>query len=677
MLAKNAGLSALAALLLLAGSAGSTPDAPPGRYQELFEMREARGPALPPEFDYADDESGYDALYYNLEIRFTIAPNVTGRVDMDFAVTAATLTSLPLDFYYTMVVDCVLVDGQEATFTLAWQDNFTINLPQALAAGDTARATIFYHGVPIPGNMGAMSWQQHGNPPVTIISSLSQPEGARTWWPCKDQPHDKADSVRMVWTVPNNFTATGNGLLRSATTPEPGWKAWEWVEKYPISTYLVAVTATNFAHFRDWYVSASGDSLPLDHYVYPEDSADATIAFSNLPDIIGFYASVFGEYPFMTEKYGHVAFPFGGAMEHQTLTSYGAQFIVPNHNYTWLTAHELAHQWWGDMTTCETWMDIWLNEGVATYCDALYTEFNQGWAAFQERMEENRDTYFWYDSTSSSWGEGRFPIYDPEYMWGGTVYDKGSWIVHMLRYVLGEDDFWDFWLLYRDRFAFDAVTTAEFQQTLEDASGQDLDWFFDEWVYMAGYPEYHWGWQQEAQGEDSSRVDLSIRQVQELVNQTPIFTMPIPVRVITTSSDEVIILDNHAELQNYSVTVPGQVLDVLFDPDEWILKIAQEEAWVGVEEEPAAQPRTAVLLELGQNPVNPTARIYLTLPRAQDVTLAVYNLAGQRVATLLDGPQAEGRTALTWDASGVASGMYLVRLDTPTDHQVRKLAVVK
>ncbi len=656
----------------LVALAQTSPTPPFSGFPELFELHEARSPANL-QVDEMDDETGYDVLHYNLEIRFDPADqSVNGRVDMLLTCTAASLAQVAMQLHYNMVVDCVLVDDIETTFDLTWLDNLTVDLPQTLSVGDTAEVILYYHGSPIGGSLGALFWDDHAGG-IPIIASLSEPEGARTWWPCKDIPSDKA-TARMVWTVPDNLFATSNGLLQGSSDPEPGWKSFEWVENYPITTYLIAVTATNFAHFRNWYVTATGDSMPLDNYVYPEDSLNATVDFADLADVIAYFASVFGEYPFLEEKYGHAEFPWGvGAMEHQTLTSYGNGGITGDNTYHWMMVHELSHQWWGDLVTCETWMDIWLNEGFATYCDALWIDFDEGHPAFQDRMEAFRQAYFYWDSSV----EGRFPIYDPDYMWGGTVYEKGAWILHMIRYVIGEENFWNFWLEYRDRFSFEAVTDAELQQTLEDVSGMDFQWFFDEWIYLAGYPEYEWGWNWETVSPESSQVDVSVVQVQDLIQQTPIFNMPIEMGVTTTNGYELHVVQNNQSEQNFSFLVSGIPLDVDFDPNIWILKTAQQVPFASAWPETSAEPVVCTLLELLQNPANPTAQIRLVLPIAQQATLTVYNSLGQRIAILAQGSQPAGETNFTWNGAAQASGMYLVRLETEKEVKIAKLVLMK
>ncbi len=216
----------------------AAPDSKPDCYRELFEMREARGPANLG-IDGIDDDTGYDVLHYNIEIRFNPADNsVSGKVDMLIKSTVAALADVAMQLRSNMVVDSVLVDGVETTYTLTWVDNFNVDLPQTLSLNDSAQVSTYYHGFPVSGSMGALSWDTHLG--TTIISSLSEPEGARTWWPCKDQPHEKS-TARMVWTVPSNLYATANGLLQSITGPQPGWRSYEWVENYPITSYLKCI----------------------------------------------------------------------------------------------------------------------------------------------------------------------------------------------------------------------------------------------------------------------------------------------------------------------------------------------------------------------------------------------------------------------------------------------------
>ncbi len=654
-------ISVILSVFICKMSVAGTDHQPTG-YQKLFEMREGR---LPASSDDVDDSTGYDVYHYNLEIRFDPSDeSVDGHVDMSLVATDDQLTEIYLNLRNNMSVDAVQVEGVSATWSFNGTDNLIIDLPQALNSGDSATVGIDYHGQPVQGgSLGALFWDTHSG--TEVVASLSEPDGARTWWPCKDMSADKA-TARMVWTVPDWMKATGNGTLQSVSVPEPGWRSYEWVENYPITTYLIAVSATNYAYWRDWYVNAVGDSMPVDYYIYPEDSTNSIVDFVDIPDMIAYYASIYGEYPFIDEKYGQVAFPFGGAMEHQTLTSMGSWWINgwgPSYN-NWIYAHELAHQWWGDLVTCATWADIWLNEGFATYSDALWAGASGGPQAFADRMDD-----FYWEYIQGEPGEGRFPIYDPEYMWGVTVYQKGAWILNMIRYVIGEDDFWDFFPEWGERYGYDVAETADLQQTLEDVSGEDLDWFFNQWVYMAGYPEYEWGWRFEPYGFDSSRVDISIIQTQSTLYQTPeVFVMPIEIGVTTSVGYEVHTVQNDLREQNFSFFVQGVPLSVSFDPDNWILKTAEMTGYVGVE--PASEPDIPsefVLLGVYPNPFNPTTVISFLLPEASRVTLDVFDVNGRLIPPGPgDSPFIEyfspGAHQILFDGSNLSSGIYFYRL---------------
>jgi aminopeptidase N len=207
-----------------------------------------------------------------------------------------------------------------------------------------------------------------------MVWTLSEPDGARTWWPCKDTPADKA-MVEEWWTVPASWTATGNGTLIGTETLPNSRKRFRWRSARPLTTYLVSIAATDYASFSDTYTALDGTTtMPVTYYVYSEDLTPARESFRNTPAMIAFYAETFGEYPFLEDKYGVCAFPWSGAMEHTTNTSYGYLLIDGGHGNDYVIAHELAHQWWGDSVSPEDWKDVWLNEGFASYSEALWAE---------------------------------------------------------------------------------------------------------------------------------------------------------------------------------------------------------------------------------------------------------------------------------------------------------------
>jgi aminopeptidase N len=330
-----------------------------------------------------------------------------------------------------------------------------------------------------------------------MIWTLSQPYGAPAWWPCKDIPDDKADSVFLNITVSNNLVVASNGLLMGITPQSGSRHTYHWEHHYPISTYLVSLAITDYAEFSNWYVSASGDSMELTYYVYPEQLAEAQEDFSVTPDMVAAFAVLFGEYPFINEKYGMASFPWGGAMEHQTMTSYGAGLITGTHQFDWLNAHELAHMWFGDCITMKYWSHIWMNEGFASYAEALWAESRGGWPAYHNYLLSQDPGFF----QGSLWVEDSLNV---GALFSGTVYDKGSWTLHMLRGVLGDAVFFDALHTYATDpdFYYGNARTEDFQAVCEAVSGTNLDWFFQEWVYRAGRPNYIYSW--EASGGGAS-----------------------------------------------------------------------------------------------------------------------------------------------------------------------------
>ncbi len=310
-------------------------------------------------------------IIFRLELE-PAAKILKGAVTLHGSVLQDPMDQIELDLGSHMIVDSILQTNAHLAYTHS-ADLIKINLPEALPAGSSFSVTVYYHGDPEGGSYGAFNWDVHGPELVPVIWTLSEPYGAPSWWPCKDDPSDKADSVRLDVTVPENLVVASNGLLHGVTETTPGLKTYTWITRYPISTYLVSLAVTDYVQFEDAY--DSGDhSMPLVYFVYPELYQKAVEDFSVTKDMLIFYSQIFGEYPFVDEKYGMAVFPWGGGMEHQTLTSYGAGLVRGDHRYDYLNAHELAHQWFGDQITMRYWSHIWLNEGFASYAEALWFE---------------------------------------------------------------------------------------------------------------------------------------------------------------------------------------------------------------------------------------------------------------------------------------------------------------
>lgn len=559
-------LALLTAASMLSAAAAEPLSIPSPEEREAFRKNHrtylpATGPktrAASEAFAVQDD---FDVLHYFLDLEFEpTTRTVGGTVTVTLRSLVPSLTHVVLDLYDNMAVASVRVGNSNLAFTHQ-NDLLDITLGSALPQGQDLSISVAYAGTPESAGFGSFGWNrsQFGGTGA-MAWSLSEPEGARTWWPCKDRPDDKA-TVEEWWTVPDTWTATGNGRLVGASRVGGRQMQYRWKPTRPLTTYLVSIAATNYASFSHTYVALDGvTTMPVDYYVYPEDLTDAQESFQPTVPMIEHYAALFGEYPFLEDKYGMSAFPFSGGMEHTTNTSYGYTLINGGHNYDYIIAHELAHQWWGDSVSPATWADIWLNEGFASYSEALWAEHLGGPIQYRSYMNS-----FYRQNFSG-------PLYDPVDLFGTTVYDKGAWVVHMLRGVMGDTAFFaglrDWYAGRRDATG----TTEQFRATMEARHGASLVWYFAEWVYGQNSPAYEYGFTNAAAGAGLYRTYLNVRQIH---TNAPTFTMPVQVTLVTQGGEVRRSVWNDAPDQDFVLETSEPVIDVRFDPDDWVLKYSE------------------------------------------------------------------------------------------------------
>ncbi|MFZ5516943.1 MAG: M1 family aminopeptidase [Candidatus Zhuqueibacterota bacterium] len=518
------------------------------RNQGAFSMRAMKG-----------EPSDIDVSYYRIDLKINpYEENISGSVYMEAISQIAGLNEISLDFFDNMIVDSVVSQGD----TLGWthsENSLNITLPQTIEIDDYIGLHVYYHGRPsAAGGFKSFDFGSHLEFP--IVATLSQPFGAPAWWPCKDDPADKADSVDIAITVPDTFIVASNGVLVSKTENEDTTTTYFWSERYPISTYLVSLAITNYEVFSDYYYSGT-DSMEVLYFVYPENEAAAREDFTITVEAITHFSSLFGQYPFIDEKYGMAEFQWGGAMEHQTCTSYGRGLIQGNHRYDSYLVHELAHQWFGDLITMKRWSHIWLNEGFASYAEALWAEHRGGQDSLFNYMDEFDQglfptSVFVYDSTNIA------------ELFSRTVYDKGAWVLHMLRHVLGDSSFFESLAAYREAFAFGNATTEDFRDVCESVYGADLDWFFEQWVYGFFRPSYEYAWSDSEAGENHI-VTLKLDQVQVY---TGLFKMPLDVQLTTLSGDTTCVVWDSLASQTFQFVMDEEVIKLQIDPDNWVLK---------------------------------------------------------------------------------------------------------
>lgn len=498
------------------------------------------------------NQDAYDALFYDLHLALNPTNRIlTGTVAAKARVLSGPIATLDLDLDNIMTVSAVTAGGGPASYTHV-NDILTITLDRAYATGETVDVAVTYSGNPATG--GAWGWDSHLGQPM--IWTLSEPFGARTWWPCKDWSHDKADSVFIEVSAPTGMITASNG--RQVFHTDNGMTAVDrWEHRYAIATYLVSLTTHPFSVVTDYYHYAPGDSMPIQFFIWPDDVNEVAEVHAKVKTMIAGYKTYYGEYPFLEEKYGHAQFPWGGGMEHQTCTSLGyfGESVV---------AHELAHQWWGDMVTCADFHHIWLNEGFATFSEAIWSEVNGGIDAYHADINMNQ--YFGpgtiYVPDLNDWNR----IFD-----GNLSYNKASWVVHMLRHVLGDEDFFASLAAFRVQYGFDSAVTEQFRDVCETVSGKDLDSFFQQWIYGEYYPQYSYTYAVNpvASGYD---VLLTLEQTQPW----QIFTMPVDVTISTASGEQTFVVINDAASQDFVLHVDEVPTGVEIDKDNWILKTVQD-----------------------------------------------------------------------------------------------------
>jgi len=492
----------------------------------------------------------YDVLNYRFNWNLDYdRRHIQGRVTVEARSLASELRTIDLHLDQSMAVTAIRSGGQPVGFTHSGRQ-LTVNLPQAVPENSLFEVTIDYHGLPQAG----LNFSTHETSP--IIWSLDEPSDARYWFPCYDYPSDKATADIRI-TVPSSMVAASNGVLTSILVNSSDTVTYIWREEYPISTYLIFVAATDYQILTDTYTTSDG-SMPLSFFVYPEHLEAAQEDFSITVSMIEYFAGLFGEYPFFKEKYGMAEIPGRTSMEHQTCTSIADQLVLGTHAYDHIIAHELAHQWWGDLVSPKEWADIWLNEGFASYSEALWEEHLFGFPGLRVQMADFKERYF-RDHQGNE-----HPIYSPPegHLFCIIEYKKAAWVLHMLRYITGEERFWEILRTWGEEFAYASADTEDFRAVCERITGDDLKWFFDQWLYGYGYPQFRVGWTSQ-----EGRTKVTINQAQD--NQ--IFRTPLEIRFELSSGSrtETVWVDDKTE--TFSFPLPEIPSEVRIDPDGWVL----------------------------------------------------------------------------------------------------------
>ena len=501
----------------------------------------------------------YDVKYQRLE--FTVDPNVafiSGDVTSYFEA-KENMDEITFELTDNMVVSQVLQRGNPLSFVQNSDDEVVITFPQTQNIGVLDSLTISYSGNPISSGFGSFEQSTHNGDP--IIWTLSEPYGAKGWWPCKQDLNDKIDLIDIFITTPTHnasneeYIAVSNGMEQSQVVNGNN-KTTHFRHQHPIPAYLVAIAVTNYEIYSH-VVPNNGNPFDVVNYVYPEDLAYAQANTGVTVDIMNLFTNLFEEYPYADEKYGHAQFGWGGGMEHTTVSFMGGFSRG-------LIAHELAHQWFGDKITCGSWKDIWLNEGFATYLAGLVIEDFDGDSSFRAWRSDKINNI-----TSQTDGAVYIPDQDTTNVGrifsGRLSYNKPSMVLHMLRRKLGDAIFYQGMKDYLSNanYAYGYAKTPDFIDVMENVSGMDLSEFFNDWIYYEGYPSYTISWNQ----INATQVSVTIDQSQSHPSVT-YFEAPVPIRLHGANNEVLdVVLDNVSDGENFLVDVTFPVSLILFDPE--------------------------------------------------------------------------------------------------------------
>ncbi len=613
-----------------------------------------------------------DVTYYKLNIRITVPPkpkNLTGSVVIRGKSVISNLTAVSLDLQNTMTVDSIAGPAGNLPFSHA-SNVILVTLDRTYGQGEDFQLTVHYHGVPGSSGLGSFEFSTQGG--QQVVWTLSEPYGAPDWWPCKDNPSDKIDSADILINTHMAYRVGSNGILvDTISNPADTTHTYKWKTRYPIANYLISLAFTNYSESRNYFRYAPTDSMLILNYIYPGSYSSWSTALAKTVGMLEIFSDIYGMYPFINEKYGHCQFGWGGAMEHQTMTSTGT-----SSEYT--IAHELAHQWFGDMITCRDWHHIWINEGFATYSEALYRERKEGGGGYWSEMDNN--IYY------AKWASGSIylqDISDPNEIFDWYLtYCKGACVLHMLRHVVGDTNFFNTMKSYAldTTYRFKNASAEDFQTVTENVSGMDLDYFFQEWIYGQNYPDYGMGWVSNPSG---NQYELKVRLKQTVNSPSPaFFTMPVDLKITYSGGgDTTVSVFNNQQDQVFTIILNRQPSGVQVDPEEWILRDVFSISFTGVDD-PDLTPKSVELYANYPNPFNPGTRIGYFLPESASVRLKVYNTLGQEVRSLFSGRRNAGEHFMNWDgkdASGkfVSSGVYYYRLEADGTARTRKMTLLK
>jgi aminopeptidase N len=508
----------------------------------------------------------YDALHYRLAFSFDEpARTVLGRADVTLSSLKDGLKTIVLDADQFRVLDVLDAENRALDFHQK-ASRLDVSLRRGLAYGEATTVTVRYI---LENPTRGLKFVPRSADHPAQINTYNWPEDAHCWFPCFDSPNDKATSEMRV-TVRTGLNVLSNGRLVEVTEDKSaGTSTYHWLQDRPHPTYNVMMAVGPFEAVRDKL-----GGLPVNYWVYPQAVPDAPRSFRKTPAMIDFFGRLF-DYPYPWAKYDQICYAgFGGGMEATSATMLGDDTIhdaradqdFPSDG---LVAHELAHQWWGDLITERHWTDVWLSESFATYAEYLWTRADLGEDEGALNLEEKKSAYL----REAKMRYIRPLVFnrfnEPWEVMDAHSYPKGAAVLHVLRSILGDKPFFRALSIFLHRFEFRSADTHDLMETIKDVTGRNMDGFFDQWVYRPGHPVFDvsWTWDEKAH-----KAKIRVVQTQDTTRGVPIYQVPVAVGLSLNEGKRVETVRLSKKEDEFEFSLPSRPLLVRFDEGHVLFK---------------------------------------------------------------------------------------------------------
>lgn len=595
----------------------------------------------------------YDVYHYAFDIQMNnLSTNIKGNVELH-ANAIENIDSVIFELSSSLTINYILVNNVNANFK---RYNSAVKVNANLTSGDSFIITVNYEGTPENvGQISGMNNASSGSWGNQVTWSLSEPFNAYQWFPCKQDLTDKIDSVSMKITVPSTTMAGSNGVLENTIDLENGFTRYEWLHKYPIDYYLISVAIAEYVEYNV-FANPEGSTSPvlIQNFIYNNPQTLTTFKndIDETVDFMEYFATIYGPYPFQDEKYGHCMTPFSGGMEHQTMTSQG--FFERT-----LTAHELAHQWWGNHVTCASWADIWVNEGFTSYSEYLMLEnLYPGDEENHMRIVHNQVTSINGGSVYVLDSLNVNSIFN-----GRLTYDKGAAIVHTMRYIVNDDVlFFETLKNFQNQFSNSTATGLDVKKFFEENTLIDFLDFFNQWYYGEGYPTYSATWNTDG---DNAYVNITHT---TSTNKTQTFTNPIDITFSRENlSDTTVRLEIASNNDNFIINDIKNINNLTsIDENNWIInRVGNITKDVNLSNNTNKATKNG--FKIYPNP-STSGILNYELPENKKYIIEIYDVLGHLVL------QSKTTSNNFIDISHLNNGSYLLHLtDNKSERQIRVL----